>query len=88
MSLLKTADTSAVKSGDTITYTITITNSGTITNTNLFFTDPTPSETTFVDGSVEIDDTSNPSFNPQTGFNLSDLEANQTIIVNFKVKIN
>lgn len=86
--LLKTANTSAVKSGDILTYTITITNSGTLKNTELFFSDPIPEGTTFVSDSVTINGQEQAGFNPTTGFNLPDLDANETITVTFKVNIS
>lgn len=88
VSLLKTANTTAVKSGDEITYTITISNSGTILNTDLFFQDQIPARTTFVEGSVKVDGTEQTSFNPNTGFSLKNLDANESIVVEFKVTVN
>lgn len=86
--LLKEADLNAVKTGDTLTYTITISNNGTLTNTDLFFTDTIPTGTTFVENSVKIDDVSMENYNPETGFSLKDLNQNESIKVEFKVTIN
>lgn len=86
--LLKEADLTAVKAGDTLTYTITISNNGTLTNTELFFTDSIPEGTTFVENSVKIDDVSMENYNPETGFNLKDLNQNESIKVEFKVIVN
>lgn len=83
----KTADTSAVVSGEVLTYTITIQNSGNFKNTNLNFVDPIPDGTTFVDGSVKINNIEQPSYHPGTGFALDDLDPNDEIIIEFKVKI-
>lgn len=88
ISLLKTANTKAVKSGDVITYTITITNSGTILNTDMFFTDPIPEGTTFVENSVKVNDALKEGVNPSTGFQLDDLDANQSIKIEFQVTVN
>lgn len=84
----KTANTTAVIAGDELTYTITIQNGGSFKNTNLQFSDPIPDGTTFVDGSVTIDDTPQPTFNPATGFPLADLDINTEITITFKVRIN
>ena len=86
--LLKQANATAVKSGDTIIYTITISNDGELDNTNLFFTDPIPSGTTFVSGSVKVDNQSQPTYDPTVGFNLQDLSAGQSITIEFSVKVD
>ena len=86
--LLKTASASAVKEGDVITYTIEITNEGEIENTDLFFTDPIPEGTTFVEGSVKIDDVEKEDYNPVQGFKLDNLPAKGKIVVEFKVQVN
>lgn len=86
--LLKTADAKAVKTGDVLTYTIEISNSGNLKNTELFFTDPIPDGTTFVDGSVTVDDVAHADYNPETGFDLDDLDVNKTITVKFKVQVD
>lgn len=86
--LLKTANTSVVKTGDEIIYTITIENSGSITNTNLVFSDPIPAGTTFVENSVTIDGEAKENLNPETGFNLNDLVPNASTIITFKVTVN
>lgn len=88
VTLFKSADTLAVKSGDIITYTIEISNSGTLTNTNVFFKDPIPDGTTFVENSVKIDSAEQLGYNPSTGFSLKDLGPNETIMVEFKVTVN
>jgi len=88
VTLFKSANTNAVKSGDTITYSVQISNSGTLTNTNLFFSDPIPDGTTFVENSVKIDSEEQQGFNPATGFSLKDLGPNETILVEFKVTVD
>ena len=86
--LLKQATPTIVKSNDEITYKITISNNGNIKNTNLVFKDEIPSSTTFVENSVIIDGESKVGFNPTVGFNLSDLDANGEIVIEFKVTVN
>jgi len=85
---LNKSASSAVVSGDELTYTIVISNSGNFTNTNLTFTDPTPSGTTFVPGSVIVNNQSQPTYNPDTGFSLDDLSPNDEITVQFKVRVD
>lgn len=86
--MLKECDKSACKQGDELTYTITITNTGTLLNTNLVFVDQMPSGTTFVENSVKIDGTNKPGENPENRISLSNLNAGDTISIEFKVKVN
>ena len=85
--LLKTASTTAVKSGDEIVYTIEITNNGTIDNTDLYFEDKIPSGTQFVENSVKVNGTEKTVVDPETGFALDDLPAQGKITVEFTVKV-
>lgn len=87
ISILKTANTTAVKSGDIITYTINITNSGTYKNTNLIFTDNIPENTEFVENSVTINSETKTGFNPADSFELPDLEIDGSITITFKVSV-
>lgn len=86
--ILKSANVTAVKSGDEIVYTITISNDGELKNTDLYFTDPIPSGTTFVEGSVKVDDIEKTGVNPVDGFDLEDLSPNESIKVEFKVLVD
>ena len=86
--IVKTSSASAVIKGQTLTFQNVITNEGDVTNTELVFKDPIPAGTTFVDGSVKIDNVSQPTYNPETGFSLNDLEPNGQIVVTFDVTIN
>lgn len=88
VALLKSADNIACKSKDTLHYKIEIINDGELKNTELFFSDPLPEDVTFVEGSVTINSESQPNLNPSTGFALPDLDANQTITVEFSVTVN
>lgn len=85
--LLKSSDHSIVKSGDELTYTIKITNEGNLKNTDLVFTDPIPDGTIFVEGSVKIDGADFPTYNPQDGFVLDDLNVGDVRTISFKIMI-
>lgn len=87
ISILKTADASVVKTGDILTYTITITNNGQLMNTNVKFIDQLPSDVEFVGNSVKIDGTTYADYDPNVGFALNDINANDTIIIEFKAKV-
>lgn len=85
--LTKTANKIAVKSGDELTYTIKITNSGALKNTNINFEDKIPQGTSFVNGSVVIDGEAKQDLDPSVGFTLNDLDVGGTITVEFKVTV-
>ncbi len=86
--ILKECTPSAVVSGNEMTYSFSITNDGTLENTDVFFSDPLPSEVTFVEGSVKIDGAQEASYNPTDGFSLPNIAAGSSVKVEFKVKIN
>jgi len=86
--LTKTSDKSAVIAGQTLTYQITIENTGNITNTDLIFTDPLPSGVTFVADSVKVDDVPKAGADPVAGFALDDLVPSAKFVVTFDVTVN
>lgn len=86
--LLKESDRLAVKSGDVLTYTITISNNGIYENTDLVLTDELPETVTFVENSVKIDGVTFEGYNPSEGFKLNNLAVGDSIVVEFKVEIN
>ena len=88
LELIKTSDKSAVISGNTLTFMIEVKNSGNSKATGLTFRDPIPTGTKFVENSVKIDEVVQDSFNPDTGFALSDLDPGQSIKVSFDVMVD
>ena len=88
LSIVKVVDKSVALRGENLHYTSTITNTGTLLKTNLIFTDPMPTGTTFVAGSVRIDGVAQPTYNPATGFPLADLAVGASTIVEFDVTVN
>lgn len=85
--ILKEADLKIVKSGEEITYTLTITNAGSLENSNLILTDPLPPEISFVQGSVLINNVSSPDANPEQGITLPNLGTGESITVSFKASV-
>ena len=85
---VKSVDKAYAVKGDTLHYTSVITNTGTLLKSDLVFTDPIPAGTTFVAGSVEINGTPYPAYNPQAGFDLPDLAAGDAVTVEFDVTVN
>lgn len=88
ITLLKTVDKTVAQSNDQLLYTITIKNEGTYTNTDVVFLDTIPEGTTFVSGSLTIDGVGYDEYNPNDGVPLGTLNANDTIVVTFKVVVN
>lgn len=88
ITLSKSANTRVVKTGDEITYTILVSNDGTVTNTNVMFKDAIPQGTTFVENSVKLDGETKEGYNPETGFELKNLNAGDSVSVEFRVKVN
>lgn len=87
LSNTKTVDNMYAKVNDTINYTSTITNTGNVNATNLFFTDIMQSGLMFVAGTVMINGVVYPSYDPTVGFSLSNLAPSQTVTVEFGAKI-
>lgn len=88
VTVVKAADRTVVVKGGTIHYTVTITNEGTYDNKALSFTDTIPVGTTFVAGSVKINDVEDAEKDPVAGFALADLAATASTKVEFDVTVN
>ncbi|MDO7203735.1 DUF11 domain-containing protein [Paraclostridium bifermentans] len=57
------------KVGDTVTYTLSLTNTGNINANNVQVLEPTIPGATFVNGSVKINGEMEPTLNPFNGLN-------------------
>ncbi|MED3035628.1 cell surface protein [Bacillus thuringiensis] len=87
LNTIKIGDKAFATIGDTITYTTTITNTGNILANNVIFSDPLPSWTQFVAGSVVVDGTSLPSASIIDGVGINTINPNQTVTIIFQVQI-
>lgn len=74
--------------GDTITYNLTVTNSGIANISNLNISDPIPTGSTFVAGSVIVDGTPHLNANPASGISLGTLAPGASILVSFNTIVN
>ncbi|MEG1441346.1 MAG: hypothetical protein RSC29_01650, partial [Oscillospiraceae bacterium] len=83
---LKSASPANAQFGDTLTYTLTLTNTGNVPANNVIVTDPIPAGTTYVPGSV----TATVPFtgDPTTAITLTNpIPAGGTVTITFKVKL-
>ncbi len=85
---IKAVDFTSALPGQTLTYTITITNNGNITIEDLLLVDTAPVDTTFVFGSVTINGINQPNANPENGITLGTLAPNDSVIITFQVTIS
>ncbi|WP_308634148.1 DUF7507 domain-containing protein [Paenibacillus silvisoli] len=85
--VVKTALLSAVTIGDTLTYSIAVTNSGIAPVDNVIFADPIPAGTSFLSGSVTINTVPQQNANPAAGFSLGPIAPNDTVVVTFSVTV-
>lgn len=84
----KSVNTTNALPSQTLTYTITITNSGNVTIEDLLAIDTVPVDTTFVTGSVTINGINQPNANPENGITLGNLAPNESDIITFQVTIS
>lgn len=87
MTVVKEVDKAYAAAGEVLHYTSTITNTGSLNKTNLVFSDQIPAGTAFVAGSVTIDGTSYPAYQPASGFALGDLAPGESTVVKFDVRV-
>lgn len=86
-SIRKYVDKVYANIGDTLTYTINVTNTGNLLAKNVVFIDTIPIGTTFINGSMELNG-STVSGDPNIGANIGDIAEGQSVTITFKVKIN
>ncbi|MFI3115606.1 MAG: DUF3794 domain-containing protein [Clostridia bacterium] len=80
---VKSADVAIAKIGDNITFTTTITNTGTENLTNIIFVDEDTMNTEFVSNTVMIDKVLEENANPNEGFSIGSLDIGESVTVSF-----
>ncbi|MBY0035166.1 DUF11 domain-containing protein [Bacillus cereus] len=85
LSAVKTANTAFANIGDTITYTVSIQNNGNTNATNVNFSDPVPTGTTFVENSFAVNGSTIPGANPNNGVNIGTVSSGSSLTVTFQV---
>lgn len=94
LSIVKTAvpaEAGSVTPGDTIAYTVEISNAGPDAATGVTVTDATPANTTYVADSATIDDSTviDASTNPfESGLSIADIPMGETTTLTFEVTVN
>ena len=88
MNIIKTVDKGIALKGETLTYTSFIYNNGNLLAKNIILKDSIPTETTFVENSVSIDDVSQPGLNPENGIDIGTLDVGKVKKVSFDVVVN
>ncbi|MCI8413041.1 MAG: DUF11 domain-containing protein [Clostridia bacterium] len=86
--IVKSVDKTFAIQGDILHYTITITNAGNLTKTDMVFKDPIPEGTAFVANSVKVNGTNYSVYHPEIGFALNSLAPDEVLTVEFDVKVN
>ena len=73
LSVVKTVDKAYATARERLHYTSRIENTGTLEKINMMFYDPIPTGTSFTAGSVRINGTSYPAYNPAMGFPIGNM---------------
>ena len=87
LSVTKAVDKAYATLGENLTYTIVITNTGNVDATNVIFLDATPANAVFVLGSITVNGTAQPTYNPAAGFALNTMKPGEIITVLYKVQV-
>ena len=85
---VKTVDKNYAMVGDTLTYTIVITNTGTAVASGVVFKDTIPLSTTFVSNSLTLNGVTQAGINPQNGLSVGSIQPDGIATVTFQVVVN
>ncbi|QSF47685.1 DUF11 domain-containing protein [Paenibacillus tianjinensis] len=87
LGVVKSTAITATTVGDSITYTVVLTNNGIATVNNVVFTDALPAGTAFVAGSVLVDGVPRPGASPATGVTIGSIATGASVTVAFTVTV-
>ncbi len=88
VSMLKSTGSTSVASGDTVTYTVLVSNNGATPINNAVVSDMMPQGTSFITGSVFVNGASVPLANPAIGIPIGTLAPSASATVTFEVMVN
>ncbi|WP_342555768.1 hypothetical protein [Paenibacillus sp. FSL R7-0652] len=88
VSVVKSTASTAATVGDTVVYSVLVTNSGIAPVNSVQFSDPIPSGASFVSGSVSVNGVSQPAASPSGGIPLGTLAPGGTAAVTFSIIVN
>ena len=84
---IKSVDKTFATIGDTISYTITLSNPGNVTSQNIIFTDTLPDGTTFISGTLTNDSGTQQIGNPSNGIQIGNINPNGTAVITLNVLV-
>ena len=83
----KSVNKSVASIGDVLTYTVTIPNTGLLPANNVTFTDILPNGTSFIPGTVTVDNVPQTNANPAAGISLGTINNNASRTVTFQTTV-
>ncbi|SSY69788.1 cell surface protein [Priestia megaterium] len=87
LNVSKSANVTSARTGDIITYTVQVSNTGTASANVLIATDPLSSATTFIPNSLQVDGVIQTNADIRNGLSLGTLNINQTRILTYQVRV-
>ncbi|WP_390581347.1 hypothetical protein [Paenibacillus illinoisensis] len=88
VAVVKSTPSTAAAVGDTVTYSVQVTNSGIAPVNNIQFSDPIPAGASFVTGSVTVNGVPQPTANPAGGISLGTLAPGASATVTFTFRVD
>ncbi|WP_255247838.1 DUF7507 domain-containing protein [Paenibacillus sp. 7523-1] len=88
VAVVKSTPSTAAAVGDTITYSVQVTNSGIAPVNNIQFSDPIPAGASFVTGSLTVNGVAQPAANPAGGISLGTLAPGASATVTFTFRVD
>ncbi|WP_394530732.1 DUF11 domain-containing protein [Priestia aryabhattai] len=87
LNVSKSANVTSARTGDIITYTVQVSNTGTASANVLIATDPLSSATTFIPNSLQVDGVTQTNADIRNGLSLGTLNINQTRVLTYQVRV-
>ena len=84
---IKSVDKTFATIGDTISYTITLSNPGNVTSQNIIFTDILPEGTTFLSGTLTNNSGTQQIGSPANGIQIENINPSETTIITLNVLV-